>query len=484
MAHRWRQVFGVAVHSAGRGYNRAAVAGAAAALSGAAAAGHFCGFGEPRRFARMETLEDRLRRAEKRLSLMQLDDEEVRAIEVLSKAAREHDLDISGGIVRRTSSRFCLGVEHGDYNGTELFGVGTDRYIWLAYKPNKSGKVRLYSHNFPEEGLIEFTPGKVPAPKSEGISDTWARFPQGVEHVLRSNGFDTSKGFDAVIVGNIPGGGMSRSASLTINLMLTMLEVNGCSLPEGDFRHINLAQAVENDYIGTPCGNLDQIMIFYAKAGMGTRFDPATSRVSYVPLGLKAESFRIAALDTGTVRHGLEKSTYAVRVKECQALVKKLQELGYEISSLGDVRDRATYDKIILELRHTDPEICKRLDYIFFAQERFKAMVAAWESGDIAEVGRIFRRDGIGLRDEYDISGPELETMVDLARTVPGVLGERMLGGGDKGAAGAILLEGAEHDLRAAVETGYSRSHPEYASKCAVHIVKICQGVEVMEGLV
>merc|ERR1719468_609215 len=105
-------------------------------------------------------------------------------------------------------------------------------------------------------------------------------------------------------------------------------------------------------------------------------------------------------------------------------------------------------------------------------------MVSAWENGDIAEVGRIFRRDGIGLRDEYNISGPELETMVDLARTVPGVLGERMLGGGDKGASGAILLPEAEHALRDAVETGYKRAYPEMKDKCAVHCVKVCQGVQ------
>ena len=78
-------------------------------------------------------------------------------------------------------------------------------------------------------------------------------------------------------------------------------------------------------------------------------------------------------------------------------------------------------------------------------------------------MGAIFRRDGIGLRDEYRISGPELEAMVDVARTVPGVLGERMLGGGDKGAAGAILRPSAEQPLRSAVDTGYKRSYPQLA---------------------
>lgn len=276
---------------------------------------------------------------------------------------------------------------------------------------------------------------------------------------------------------------MSRSASLVINLMLTMLDINGKSLLEDDFKIVTMACQVENDYIGTPCGNLDQIMIYYAKQGMGTRFDPKTNKVTYVPLGLDADSFRIAALDTGTVRHGLEKSTYAVRVTECRELVALMQKRGYKVNSLGDVKDRATYDKIISEFGASHPHLCKRVEYIYFAQERFEAMVEAWSSGNIAEVGAIFRRDGIGLRDEYQISGPELETMVNVARTVPGVLGERMLGGGDKGASGAILTPQAEGALRLAVDYGYKRSYPNMADKCAVHVVKVCKGVEKLEGL-
>lgn len=431
----------------------------------------------------METLEERVRSLEAKINLLQKDDEEVRAIEVIKTMARQHGLDIAGGNVRRTSSRFCFGVEHGDYNGTELFGVGTDRFIWMGYKANTSGKVRIYSDNFPADGIVEFKPGEVPAPRSPEIADTWARFPYGVDHVLRKNGLPVSVGFDAVVIGNIPGGGMSRSASLIINLMMSTLDVNNAQLPEGDFKMVDMSQAVETEYVGSPCGQLDQIMIYYARTGMGTRYDPKTGQITYVPLGLCADSFRIAALDTGTTRHGLEKSTYAVRVKECQALVSLLKENGYKIDALGDVKDPALYNRIMHEFGSSHPAECKRLQYIYHAQQRFEAMVAAWAGGDIEEVGRIFRLDGIGLRDDYQISGPELESMCDAARTVPGVLGERMLGGGDKGASGAILQASAEEHLRAAVNCGFKRAHPEYADKCAVHVVKVCQGVELLEGL-
>ena len=101
------------------------------------------------------------------------------ALAELGRLAAESGLDLGGGSVRRSSSRFCLGVEHGDYNGTELFGVGTDRFIWLALKANRSGVLRLFSGNFPEDGVITFGPGAIPEPKSAEIADTWGRFPWG-----------------------------------------------------------------------------------------------------------------------------------------------------------------------------------------------------------------------------------------------------------------------------------------------------------------
>jgi galactokinase len=108
-------------------------------------------------------------------------------------------------------------------------------------------------------------------------------------------------------------------------------------------------------------------------------------------------------------------------------------------------------------------------------------MIESWKIGDIETVGRIFREDGIGLRDDYCISGPELETMCDIARTVSGLLGERMLGGGDKGAAGALVWAQDVEDLKQAVLSAYPRSHPLYTDKFAVHVCKVVDGVKVLE---
>ncbi|KAK3267944.1 hypothetical protein CYMTET_23526, partial [Cymbomonas tetramitiformis] len=274
------------------------------------------------------------------------EEEEATAYAILARLADENGLDVRGGSVRRSSSRFCFGVEHGDYNGTELFGVGTDRFIWLAYKPNGTKQVRILSENFKDDGLVEFTVGETPPPLS--VPNTWSRFPFGCDYILRKEGCNTRQGFDAVVYGNIPGGGMSRSASLTLNLLLTMMEVNGLQVKE-EFEIIELAQAVENIYIGSPCGQLDQIMIYFAKEGYGTHFNPASKEISYVPLGAGAPDFRIMSLDTGTIRPGLEKSSYKIRRAECEQLVKLLKSKGYPIQNLASVRTSDLWDKILAD---------------------------------------------------------------------------------------------------------------------------------------
>ncbi|MHC4690719.1 MAG: GHMP family kinase ATP-binding protein [Planctomycetota bacterium] len=232
---------------------------------------------------------------------MDLTNDDKMAIEKLLQISHENNIDIKGGKIRRTSSRFCLGVEHGDYNGTELFGVGTDRFIWMAYRPNGTDKVRLYSANFPDDGVIEFSIGNVPEPKSAETADTWARFPYGVEYILRRKGIKLQQGIDGVIYGNIPGGGMSRSASLSLNLILSLLDANQIEIND-QFKIVDMAQAVENDYIGSPCGQLDQIMILFAQAEMGTHYNPKTKSIDYVPLGEGASDFRILVLEVSRNR--------------------------------------------------------------------------------------------------------------------------------------------------------------------------------------
>ncbi len=172
------------------------------------------------------------------------------------------------------------------------------------------------------------------------------------------------------------------------------------------------------------------------------------------------------------------------QAQDFEELVAILKQAGFDVTCLADIRDDALYQKILQQFSSQCPDLCARLRYIYGAQKRFYEMLDAWKAGDIETVGHIFRTDGIGLRDEYQISGPELESMCDSVRTVDGVLGERMLGGGDKGASGALVKAEAVERVRVAVDTAYPRSRPDFADSYAVHVCKIVDGIKVFEDAV
>ena len=342
--------------------------------------------------------------------------------------------------------------------------------------------MRLYSGNFSDDGVVEFEIGNTPEPQSDEVYDTWARFPYGVDYILKREGYNITQGIDAVLYGNIPGGGMSRSASLALNLILSILDANNI-VEDDQMKIVDLAQMVENDYIGSPCGKLDQIMILFAKEGMGTHYKPANRSIDYVPLGPGAKDFRIVVMDTGTVRPGLEKSTYKIRRSECEEMATKAKDAGFEISCLADVKDQTLYEKIKSHFEAEYPHLVDRMTYIYKAQKRFYEMMNAWKTGNIESVGNVFRADGIGLRDEYVISGPELESMCDIVRTVPGVLGERMLGGGYKGAAGCLVLAEDANTVKVVVDSAYPRSRRDFADKFAVHTCKVVDGIVLFDDI-
>ena len=150
---------------------------------------------------------------------------------------------------------------------------------------------------------------------------------------------------------------------------------------------------------------------------------------------------------------------------------------GLGIKSLAEISTPEIYESAVTHLRSIGSPSISRLKYLYEAQARFPSTLAAWRAGDIRKIGENFRADGLGLRDDYQISGPELETMCEIARTVDGVLGERMLGGGDKGASGAIVRPEALLPLTEAVARGYPLAHPSCADDYALHSCQMVDGI-------
>ena len=276
--------------------------------------------------------------------------------------------------VRRTASRICFTVEHGDYNGTDLFGAAigvkpegdeSNGFIWLAYQPRTDGVVHIKSLNYPHT-IADFSLGKIPDPSKIDAKYPWTKFPMGVDFVLRSHGHQLTTGLEGVLIGKIPEGGLSRSASLTLNLMLSLLEVNGIDDVDG-MKMVDMAQQVENDYIHSPCGKLDQAMIYFGKKGKGTIFSQRNRTIGYVDLPVNAEPVEVIVFDTGTKRAGLQSTDYEKRQEECITIVNAYGSR-YRFKQLADVT-LGMYDSLMKEL--CVPDWKARLKYVFEAKERY-----------------------------------------------------------------------------------------------------------------
>ena len=390
-------------------------------------------------------------------------------------------LAAEGGSHWRISSRLCLSVEHGDYNGTDLFGVGIDRFLHVAARPNQSGRIRVFSANAPTAGIVAFDASTPPDAQRERADDEWSAFPIGAAHVLRDSGFQVANGLDAIVWSEIPGGGMSRSAALSIGPLLAFANEPDALLTDR-MRLARLAQRIENEHAGSPCGLLDPLMICHARRDAAVLWRNGSDAPQQVAWGGSRQSLCMLALDTGRSRRGLQNATYPQRVRECAQILATVQpHTGGE--SLADVVRDEHHERAMAALADSPPELRARLRYLRGASLRLPRMVDAFARGDARELGACMRLDGISLRDDYCISGPELEAMCDIVRAQDGAFGERMLGGGDCGTSGAIVDPARADAILAAVHNEYPRRCPAFAASFATFRCATADGIARMRIL-
>ena len=399
----------------------------------------------------------------------------------LRAAMEQCGIDVGGGSHWRISSRLCLSVEHGDYNGTDLFGVGIDRFLHVAARPNDSGRIRVFSANAPTAGIVAFDACTPPeAPRATGADD-WSAFPIGAAHVLRDHGFGLASGLDAIVWSEIPGGGMSRSAALSIGLLLAFANDPDALLTDR-MRLARLAQRVENEHTGSPCGILDPLMICHARRNEAVLWHNGSDAPETVAWGGPPDALCMLALDTGRSRKGLQNATYPQRVRECAQILATAQpHVGGE--SLADLVRDNRYERAMAALADSPPQLLARLRYLRGAVLRLPRMIDAFANGDARELGACMRLDGISLRDDYCISGPELEAMCEIVRAQDGAFGERMLGGGDCGTSGAIVDAAHADAILAAVHEEYPRRCPEFAASFATFRCATADGIARMRSL-
>ena len=317
--------------------------------------------------------------------------------------------------------------EHTDYNGGHVFPCALSFGTYGAISQRNDKIVRMYSENFEDKGIISF---EIDNLKNEEEHD-WANYPKGVIDVLRKHGYDVNQGFDMVVYGNIPNGaGLSSSASLELLMAVMMNDIHKFNIDRVEL--VKYCQEAENNFIGVNCGIMDQFSIGMGQDSSAILLDCNTLDYKYSTVDLKDEVIVIANTNK---RRGLADSKYNERRSECEEALKELQtEL--KISTLGEL----TEDEFEKNKHLIKSDIrAKRAKHAVYENQRTLKAVKALEDNDIETFGKLMNQSHNSLRDDYEVTGKELDTLVDLASKHEGTVGARMTGAGFGGCTVSIV---------------------------------------------
>lgn len=303
--------------------------------------------------------------------------------------------------------------EHTDYNEGFVLPAAIDKAIYLAVGPRSDNEFHFVAHD-----LNETYRGSL---NNVTITHTWADYLLGVVAQFKLAGYPIG-GFNCVFGGTIPmGAGLSSSAALENGVGFALNELFGLGLDRVTL--LKLSQRAENEFVGAKVGIMDMFASMMGKADHVIKLDCRSLEYTYAPLRMAGISI---VLCDSRVKHSLVTSEYNTRRAECEAGVRFLRTFYPEVKSLRDV----TMAMLDQHLRDTEPLIYRRCAYVVQENQRLLDGVAALEANDIATFGQLMYGSHEGLSHWYEVSCPELDTLVDIAREQPGVLGARMMGGG------------------------------------------------------
>ena len=323
--------------------------------------------------------------------------------------------------------RINLIGEHTDYNGGHVFPCAITFGTYGLVKKREDDVIRVYSLNFEEVGIVTFPV----ADETYEASHDWANYVKGVVTLLRKDGHDLN-GFDFFLAGNIPNGaGLSSSASLELVTAYMLNEVYGLGLERLDL--VRLGQRVENTFIGVNSGIMDQFAIGMGKAGQAMLLDCETLHHDYAPISL--DGYDIVIMNTNK-RRELADSKYNERRRECDTALGLIQPK-CEVDSLGQLSMDA-FEQVAIDLPET---LRKRARHAVSENERTKLAYTALQEGRLETFGQLMNASHASLRDDYEVTGLELDTLVAAAQACDGVIGARMTGAGFGGCAIAIVRQ-------------------------------------------
>ena len=325
--------------------------------------------------------------------------------------------------------------EHTDYNGGNVFPCAIDKGTYGLVKKRDDRKFRMYSENFADLGIMEFTLDELTNEKKHD----WANYPKGVIKMFLEAGQKIDSGFDILFSGNIPNGaGLSSSASIEMLTAIVLKDLFNLSIDPVEMAQ--LGKKTENLFIGVNSGIMDQFAVAMGKKDNAILLDCNTLKYDYVPVVLKDEVIVIANTNK---RRGLADSKYNERRAECDEALAELQTK-LPIKALGELsieQFEANKDLIKSPIRQ------KRAKHAVYENQRTLKAQKELSAGNLAEFGKLMNQSHISLRDDYEVTGVELDTLAALAWEQPGVVGSRMTGAGFGGCTVSIVKKDKVDDF-------------------------------------
>ncbi|WP_425411640.1 galactokinase [Lacticigenium naphthae] len=340
--------------------------------------------------------------------------------------------------------RINLIGEHTDYNGGNVFPAAITLGTYAACSKREDRVIRMYSGNFPEKGIFTLSLDDL----SYDAKDEWTNYPKGVLYFLIQEGWKIDKGMDIAFIGNIPNGaGLSSSAS--IELLMGVMAQSLFDLAIDRLELVKIGQRVENKYIGVQSGIMDQFAVGMGEKNKAILLDTATLDYEMFPLELRNE--RILIMNTNK-RRELADSKYNERRKECETALSYIQK-SKKIDSLGEL-DEDVFDSLKEEI--PSPVLIKRAKHAVYENGRTKKAAKALKEGDLNAFGQLMNQSHLSLQNDYEVTGIELDTLVEAAWKQPGVIGARMTGAGFGGCAIALVENKRIDDMKEAIQKEYT----------------------------
>lgn len=355
--------------------------------------------------------------------------------------------------------------EHTDYNGGHVFPCAISLGTYGAARKREDNKLRFYSANFEDLGIIETSLDDLKYDKK----DNWVNYAKGMIYFLKETGHDVDKGMDIFIEGNIPNGsGLSSSASLEMLIGVIAQELFNLDIDRVDL--VKLGMETENKFIGVNSGIMDQFAVGMGKQNQAILLDTNTLEYSYAPVDM---GNNVIVIMNTNKRRELADSKYNERRSECETAVGELQAK-LDINTLGEL-DAQTFDEYAYLIE--DENRLKRARHAVWENQRTMQAQAALEEGDLEKFGRLVNASHVSLEHDYEVTGIELDTLAHTAWKQEGVLGARMTGAGFGGCGIAIV----DKDKVEAFKENVGKVYTEkigYAP--AFYIAEIADGTKVL----